>query len=73
MIAPYLEKIKADLIEYVRSGFTDTGGLNHYTYLQIISAVDKQIPKPPHMACGHTVDRSMNYCPLCGQRLKWEG
>ena len=37
------------------------------------AALQKQIPKPPLQACGHTPDRSMNYCPICGQRLDWTG
>ena len=37
------------------------------------AALQKQIPKPPLQACGHTTDRSMNYCPICGQRLDWTG
>lgn len=36
-----------------------------------LQAVEKQIPKKPFTACGHTTNRTMNYCPICGQRLDW--
>ena len=34
-------------------------------------ALEKQIPKKPLQACGHRTDRTMNYCPMCGQALDW--
>ena len=36
-----------------------------------IYAIEKQIPKPPLQACGHTTEPWMYYCPRCGQRLDW--
>lgn len=36
-------------------------------------ALQKQIPKKPLQACGHATERWMNYCPICGQRIDWEG
>lgn len=42
-------------------------------------ALQKQIPKRPLQACGHATEMfresipSMNYCPICGQRIDWEG
>lgn len=36
-------------------------------------ALQKQIPKKPLQACGHTTERWMNYCPICGQRIDWDG
>lgn len=36
-----------------------------------ISALEKQTPKKPLQACGHATDRTMNYCPMCGQALDW--
>ena len=36
-----------------------------------ISALEKQIPKKPLQACGHATDKTMNYCPVCGQALDW--
>lgn len=35
------------------------------------SALEKQIPKKPLQACGHATDKTMNYCPVCGQALEW--
>lgn len=37
----------------------------------IESAMDRQIPKKPLQACGHATNRSMNFCPMCGQALDW--
>lgn len=34
-------------------------------------ALEKQIPKKPLQACGHATDKTMNYCPVCGQALDW--
>lgn len=34
-------------------------------------AMKKQIPIKPMMACGHTTEPWMNYCPRCGQALDW--
>lgn len=25
------------------------------------------------LACGETLNKWMNYCPKCGQRIDWEG
>ena len=36
-------------------------------------ALQKQIPKKALQACGHATERWMNYCPICGQRIDWEG
>ena len=36
-------------------------------------AIEKQIPKKPSQACSHVTERWMNYCPMCGQRIDWEG
>lgn len=42
-------------------------------------ALQKQIPKKPLQACGHATELfrksipSMNYCPICGQRIDWRG
>lgn len=42
-------------------------------------ALQKQTPKRPLHACGHAVEHfresipCMNYCPICGQRIDWEG
>lgn len=36
-----------------------------------LPALEKQIPKPPLQACGHTTEKWMSYCPFCGQRLDW--
>ena len=37
----------------------------------IIEALEKQIPKKPFQACGHNTNRTMNFCPMCGQALDW--
>lgn len=37
----------------------------------IVSALEKQIPKKPLQACGHATNRTMNFCPMCGQKLDW--
>ena len=37
----------------------------------IVSALEKQIPKKPLQACGHNTNRTMNFCPICGQALDW--
>ena len=34
-------------------------------------ALEKQIPKKPLQACGHATNKTMNYCPVCGQALDW--
>lgn len=36
-----------------------------------IKAIDKQIPKEPYQACGHSLERWMNFCPMCGQAIYW--
>lgn len=36
-------------------------------------ALQKQIPQRPLQACGHATERWMNYCPICGQRIDWDG
>ena len=36
-----------------------------------VFAFEKQIPKPPFQACGHTTEPWMDFCPKCGQRLDW--
>ena len=42
-------------------------------------ALQKQTPKRPLQACGHATELfresipSMNYCPICGQRINWKG
>ena len=36
-----------------------------------LPALEKQTPKPPLQACGHTTEKWMSYCPFCGQRLDW--
>lgn len=36
-----------------------------------IQALEKQIPKKPLQACGHATNKTMNYCPVCGQALDW--
>ena len=37
-----------------------------------IEALAKRIPVDPYEGCGHTVDRKMNFCPICGQAIYWE-
>lgn len=42
-----------------------------------VPALEKQIPKKLLQACGHATELfkkdipSMEYCPICGQRLDW--
>ena len=54
---------------------------------RILEAMEKQVPKPPrkielgggiyykcfYMSCDSDVSRWMNYCPMCGSRIDWEG
>ena len=54
---------------------------------RIIDAMAKQEPKIPQiyelgggyffrchwMSCNADINRFMNYCPICGQRIDWEG
>lgn len=35
-------------------------------------ALEKQIPKSIQ-ECGHVISSNYDYCPECGQALKWEG
>ena len=37
----------------------------------IVEALEKQTPKKPFQACGHATNKTMNYCPMCGQALDW--
>jgi hypothetical protein len=59
---------------------------NELTEKRIVEALQKQEPLPPDkhelgggyyytcywLACGETVNRFMDYCPKCGQRILWE-
>ena len=37
----------------------------------IIQALKKSTPMKPLRACGHNTNRTMNFCPVCGQALDW--
>ena len=53
---------------------------------RILEALQKQEPLPPittplgggyyykchWLTCGETVNKFMDYCPKCGQRIQWE-
>lgn len=60
--------------------------VNELTEKRIVDALTKQMPMKPiehelgggvyftchWVACGETVYRWMNYCPLCGSRILWD-
>lgn len=60
--------------------------VNELTEKRIVEALTKQIPMKPithelgggvyftchWVACGETLYRWMNYCPLCGSRILWD-
>lgn len=37
----------------------------------IVAALKNYIPIKPLQACGHATNRTMNFCPICGQALDW--
>ena len=44
-------------------------------FADVISAIEKQIPKPLNMShcnCGMPIDKGWKYCPDCGQKVKIE-
>ena len=60
---------------------------NEITEARILDALRQQEPLPPvrhelgggfyyqchWIACGETVNKFMDYCPRCGQRIDWSG
>ena len=65
--------------EYIREHFVGGDTKRDKAMFLSYCALQKQIPKRPLQACGHATEMfresipSMNYCPICGQRIDWEG
>lgn len=65
--------------EYIKRHVVEEDGTTRKAMYLAYWALQKQIPKKPLQACGHAIELfresipSMNYCPICGQRINWEG
>lgn len=59
--------------EYIKRHVAEEDGTTRKAMYLAYWALQKQIPKKPLQACGHATERWMNYCPICGQRIDWEG
>ena len=59
--------------EYIKRHVVEEDGTARKAMYLAYWALQKQIPKKPLQACGHATERWMNYCPICGQRIDWEG
>lgn len=59
--------------EYIKGHVVEEDGTTRKAMYLAYWALQKQIPKKPLQACGHATEHWMNYCPICGQRIDWEG
>ena len=58
-------------IEYLKSERAKQTVPYQKFYDEAIAALEKQLHKKPLRACGHATNRTMNFCPMCGQALDW--
>lgn len=65
--------------EYIRKHLVEDDTKWDEAMRMAYQALQKQTPKKPLQACGHATELfrksipSMNYCPICGQRIDWDG
>lgn len=68
-----------EAVEYIMEYLVEDNAILDKVMDLAYEALQKQIPKKPLQACGHALERfresipMMNYCPICGQRIDWEG